>query len=73
MDWTVSCLDCTNPAGTFAVVPDCVHRTFQVSLDLSSTGSATSADVVNSLNTDTLQNVAAGQLPRGPVPRWTAR
>ena len=70
-DWTVSCLDCTNPTGVFAVEPDCIHRQFSILLDLTGTGTATSADVVNSYNTDTVQNISVGLHTIGPFPMDT--
>ena len=67
-DWDVACLDCSVPVSTFSVVPDCIHREFSVQLDLTSTGSATVADVINTLNTDTVQNLPVGVHMIGPFP-----
>ncbi len=68
LDWTVSCLDCTNPAGTYAIIPDCVHRTFEVAVDVLTTGSASVVDVSNTLNTDTVFGLGVGSHLVGPFP-----
>lgn len=66
MDYTISCLDCLNPAATFTVVPDCPHREYSILVNVTGTGNATDVDIVNSLNTDTLQNVPVGSYTIGP-------
>lgn len=65
-DWTVGCLDCTVPAAIFTVVPDCIHREFSVEVNVTSTGDASVVDVVNTLNSDTAQNLALGTHLVGP-------
>ena len=71
MDYTIACLDCLNPAGTFTVVADCPHREFSIQVDLTGTGNATDADIVNDFNTDTIQNVGAGVYTVGPFDNGT--
>ena len=66
--WEIGCLDCTVPVAEFEVVPDCIHREFFIQVDLTSTGSATVADLANSFNTDTIQNVPVGMHMVGPFP-----
>ncbi len=66
--WQVGCLDCTVPEAEFTVVPDCIHREFSIQVDLTSTGSATVADLANDFNTDTIQNVPVGVHLVGPFP-----
>lgn len=67
-NYTVSCLDCTNPGGTFSVVPDCVHNGFFIQMDLDSTGSAPVVDVINTFNTDTVFGLGPGVHDIGPFP-----
>ena len=66
MDYTVACLDCLNPAATYTVVPDCPHREYSIQVNLTGTGNATDADIINSLNTDTIQNTGVGTYTIGP-------
>lgn len=72
LDWTVSCLDCTNPGATYELIPDCFERTYMVEVTVDSTGSAQSVDIVNSLNTDTLFNAGVGTHMVGPFGMDTA-
>jgi hypothetical protein len=66
--WEVACLDCTNPAATFEVVPDCLHHTYQVAVNVSSTGSDPFVRLANSALGDTLLNVGAGITLTDPIP-----
>lgn len=66
LDWTVSCLDCTNPGATYDIIPDCFTRTFMVEVTVDSTGSANTVDIVNNRNLDTLFNVGVGTHTVGP-------
>ncbi|MBS1581318.1 MAG: T9SS type A sorting domain-containing protein, partial [Bacteroidetes bacterium] len=67
-NWTVGCLDCTNPDVTFQVVPDCVHNSFNVAVNVASLGTATSLDLESSLDGATLGNVGLGTTLFGPFP-----
>lgn len=67
-DFTVSCLDCTNPQATFVVVPDCIHRTYSIQMNLTSTGTATTANVTNTFNSATVTGLAVGTHTIGPFP-----
>ena len=71
-DWEIGCLDCTVPGATYTVVPDCPHRQYNVEVTVTSTGDATDVDIVNSLNSDTIQNVGLGTYTIGPFGNDTA-
>ncbi|MFZ1686394.1 MAG: T9SS type A sorting domain-containing protein [Flavobacteriales bacterium] len=70
--WEIGCLDCMVPGATFTVVPDCPHRQYTVEVNVTSTGDATDVDIVNNLNTDTIQNVGLGTYSVGPFGNDTA-
>lgn len=67
-NWTVGCLDCTNPATSFQVVPDCIHNAFNVAVTVESLGTASSLRLANSLNTMELTEVGLGTTIYGPFP-----
>lgn len=64
--WNVGCLDCTSPVASFNVLEDCLHHGFQVEVSVTDLGSSSSVRLVNSLNTDTVQNVGLGATYLGP-------
>lgn len=66
ISYTVACLDCTNPGATYSVVDDCVHREFSIEVDVDSTGNASTVEIVNSANMDTLFAVGTGVTTVGP-------
>lgn len=68
ISYTVACLDCTNPEASYTVVPDCIHQTFSIQLNVPNTGTSSTVRVANSLNTDTLENVPQGVSMVGPFP-----
>ncbi|HEX2618095.1 MAG TPA: hypothetical protein VHL57_11170, partial [Flavobacteriales bacterium] len=69
LDWTVSCLDCTNPAANFQVVPDCIHHTFSVAVDVTGTGTSSTVRIANTVEPqDTLTNIGLGTTLVGPFP-----
>lgn len=70
--WEVGCLDCMVPGANYTVVPDCPHRTYTVEVNVTSTGDASDVDIVNSLTTDTIQNVGLGTYTIGPFGNDTA-
>lgn len=68
LDWTVSCLDCTNPEATFNVVPDCVQHAFFVDVNVSNTGTSSTVRIADSYSGDTLVNIGTGVTTIGPIP-----
>src|SRR5690606_10483537 len=69
MNWTVSCLDCTNPEVTFEMIPDCVHNGFNIAVNVTALGvNAPFLRIANSLDTDTVNNVGLGTTIVGPFP-----
>jgi hypothetical protein len=67
-NWTVGCLDCDPTTTTFTIVPDCIHRTYQVAVDVDSLGSATAVNIYDQFSGDTLFNMPAGITYVGPIP-----
>jgi len=65
-NWTVGCLDCDVPAGTFNVVPDCIHREYSLEVNVTSTGDAATVDLI--LPGDTLTGLGLGLQTFGPIP-----
>lgn len=69
MNWTVSCLDCTNPEVTFEMIPDCVHNGFNIAVNVTALGvNSPFLRIANSLDTDTVNNVGLGTTIVGPFP-----
>ncbi len=64
--WTVGCLDCTNPAATWEVNADCSHHTYTVALNVTDLGTADDLRVSNSLDPDTLNGIGLGITTLGP-------
>ncbi len=67
-NWSVSCLDCTNPAATFELEEDCLHHGFNVAVNVSSLGSASDLRITDSWSGDTLSGVGLGTTMIGPIP-----
>ncbi|MBL0043147.1 MAG: T9SS type A sorting domain-containing protein [Flavobacteriales bacterium] len=67
-NWSVSCLDCTNPSATFEVVPDCLHHSYNIAVDVSNLGSASDLRITDSWTMDTLIAVGIGTTIVGPIP-----
>lgn len=67
-NWTVGCLDCEPTTTTFTMVPDCIHRTFQVAVDVDSLGTASAVNIYDTFSGDTLYNMPAGVTLLGPYP-----
>ena len=61
-------MDCTNPQADYTVVPDCLHRSYQVAVNVSNTGSSSTVRIANSTSQDTLMNVPQGTILVGPIP-----
>jgi hypothetical protein len=68
MDWTVSCLDCTNPEATFTVVPDCIQHAFYVEVNVTNTGTSPTVRLTDTYSGDTLVNIGSGITSIGPIP-----
>jgi hypothetical protein len=67
--WEVGCLDCTNPEALFSVVPDCQHATYQVAVNVTSTGSSGTVRIANTATPgDTLTGIPSGTTFVGPIP-----
>ena len=58
-EWEVVCLDCTIPAGTVTIVDDCANDQFSLSVDVTGTGDAATANIEYTVNGGALQ-VEAG-------------
>jgi len=67
-DWTVGCLDCFPTTTSFEIIPDCIHRTYQVAVDVDSLGTATAVNIYDTFSGDTLYNMPAGVTLVGPFP-----
>ena len=67
-NWIVSCLDCTNPAATFELLPDCLHHSYSIAVNVSNLGSATDLRLTDSWTLDTLSGVGVGTTIVGPIP-----
>lgn len=67
-NWSVSCLDCTNPAATFELVADCLHHGFDVAVNVSSLGSAADLRITDSWSQDTVSNIGLGTTFIGTIP-----
>ncbi len=70
-NWTVGCLDCEPTTTSFNLVPDCIHRTYQVAVDIANLGSATAVNIYDEYSGDTLFNMPAGVTLIGPIPMDT--
>ena len=58
-EWEVVCLDCSIPTGTVTIVDDCANDQFSLSVDVTGTGDAATANIEYILNGGALQ-VEAG-------------
>jgi hypothetical protein len=66
-DYVVACYDgCAQPAATFTVVPDCDNGRFNVRVDVTSLGSATSLDITNDGGAAAVTASATGAFTVGP-------
>jgi hypothetical protein len=67
-DWSVSCLDCTNPEVSFEVVEDCLHHGFNIVANVTGLGTATDLRITDSWSGDTLSGIGLGATVIGPIP-----
>lgn len=68
LDWTVSCLDCTNPEATFTLIPDCIQHAFYVAVNVTNTGTSSTVRLTDTYSGDTLVNIGPGVTNVGPIP-----
>lgn len=67
-NWSVSCLDCTNPVASFELVENCLHHGYDVAVNVSSLGSAADLRITDSWSQDTLSGVGLGTTMIGTIP-----
>ena len=67
-EWRVYCLNCSNPETTVNVVPDCVHRAYNVEVVVTDAGGDADLSITNLSSGDTLANVGVGVHQFGPFP-----
>ena len=68
--WTVGCLDCTGPTAAYEVVPDCLHHTYNVEVEVTDLGSGTDVLITDTWSSDTL-TAGLGTSVIGPIPVGT--
>ena len=68
--WTVGCLDCTGPQASYEVVPDCLHHSYSVEVNVTDLGSGTDVRILDSWSGDTL-TAGLGMSVVGPIPVGT--
>lgn len=67
-EWEVYCIDCTNPAVTFNVVPDCLHRSYSTEVIVTDAGGDDGLTILNTLNGDVQNDLGVGVHTFGPYP-----
>lgn len=73
LDWTVSCLDCTNPEVTFDIIPNCQQNGYFIEVNVANLGvSPPFLRIANTYGQDTISNVGLGITMIGPIPVDTA-
>ena len=74
LDFTVDIqqLTCTLPDATFTTNVDCPNDQFFIDVDITSLGDATSLEISNNFDTNTLQATAIGMYQAGPFPYGNA-
>ena len=65
-EWTVGCLDCTQPDATFSMDLNCADSTFTVSTHITAIGSDPTLQLSNTLNSDIVQITDTGLYTAGP-------
>jgi hypothetical protein len=69
--WEVECLDCNVPVATVSLDEDCTTSTYTLTVDVSSTGDASTVDIVYSVNggpAEVEAGVGTGAIVLGPFP-----
>lgn len=70
-EWEVVCLDCNIPEGDVTIVDDCANDLFSLDVNITSTGSGSTAAIdytVNAGAVQTLSGLAVGVTTLGPFP-----
>jgi len=67
-EWRVYCLNCDNPETAVSVIPDCVHREYNVEVTVTDAGGDADLSITNLSTSDTLTNVGVGVHQFGPFP-----
>ncbi len=68
-EWNVVCLDCEIPAVGVGIVESCEDGEFTINLDVTSTGSGSTVDIVYSVNGGsdvTVEDAGVGEIELGP-------
>ncbi len=71
VSFSVDCLDCTPPTGTFSIVQDCANFQYSVAVNLTSLGSASSMAITNNSTAPTVTANAPGTYTVGPFTSGT--
>ncbi len=69
LEWEVGCLDCQPAFVNFTVISDCENDQYSVQANVFSLGSATSLNLINDRNSNTVPIPAAGNYTIGPFPK----
>lgn len=67
-EWEVYCIDCTNPAVTFNVVADCLHRAYSTEVIVTDAGGDDGLTILNTLTGDVQSDLGVGVHTFGPYP-----
>ncbi|MBK7946212.1 MAG: hypothetical protein IPJ85_13315 [Flavobacteriales bacterium] len=71
VSFTVDCLDCTPPTGTFSIVQDCDNFQYSIAVNLTSLGSASSMQITNNGGASAVTANAPGTYNVGPFTSGT--
>ncbi|MBX2979213.1 MAG: T9SS type A sorting domain-containing protein [Flavobacteriales bacterium] len=66
LEWTVDCLDCTQPEATFSIVQDCENEAYFIAVDVTSLGTDPEIDITNNGGAPALAITAPGTYQVGP-------
>ncbi|MBU2927025.1 choice-of-anchor L domain-containing protein [Winogradskyella psychrotolerans] len=68
LDFTVNVQEllCTLPEAGYTIIPDCENTQFYIDVNVTSLGDATSLEISNTLDTNTVQALNAGDFQVGP-------
>ncbi len=67
-EWSVYCVNCTNPQASINLVPDCIHRQYSAEVIVTEVGGDANLSVANILSGDTLTDLGVGVHTFGPFP-----
>lgn len=71
VEFSVDCLDCVPPTGTFSIVQDCANFQYSVAVNLTSLGSAASMAITNNGGAAVVTATAPGTYTVGPFTSGT--